>query len=174
LDQHYGVLAEHFINSENYEKGSEYCRLEAKKTGKAASFPEAIAYGKKRIECLEKLSHTEDIQKKIIDARVILGLYYNQLNHDVEAKEAIEPIVDLAVELDYTKRVSQIYTLLGVYNMHHKDDIDKTFKYLEDALNIADQINDTLAYFMANYWLGIARWYNCEFDKSLYHYDKTL
>ncbi|MBW1767961.1 MAG: AAA family ATPase, partial [Deltaproteobacteria bacterium] len=174
LDSHYGILAEHFIKSENYEKGDVYCRLEANKTGKAASFPEAIIYGKKRIVCLEKLSQTTDIKKKIIDARVILGLYYNQLNHDVEAKEAIEPIVDLAVELNYMKRVSQIYTLLGVYNMHHKEDIDQTFKYLEDAIRIADGINDNLAYFMANYWLGIARWYNCEFDKSLYHFKKTL
>ena len=174
LDEHCGILAEHFISSENYEKGAEYCRLEAKKSGKAASFPEAIAYGKKRIECLENLSQTVDTKKKIIDARVILGLYYNQLNHDVEAKEAIEPIVDLAEELNYMKRVSQIYTLLGVYNMHHKYDLGKTFKYLEDALKIADSIKDTLSYFMANYWLGIARWYNCEFDKSLYHYEKTL
>ncbi|PQP35458.1 hypothetical protein C6A37_02405 [Desulfobacteraceae bacterium SEEP-SAG9] len=174
LDSHYGILAEHFITSENYEKGDEYCRLEAKKTGKAASLPEAIIYGKKRIVCLEKLSQTTDIKKKIIDARVILGLYYNQLNHDVEAKEAIEPIVDLAVELNYIKRVSQIYTLLGVYNMHHKEDLDQAFKYLEDAIKIADGINDNLSYFMANYWLGIARWYNCEFDKSLYHFEKTL
>jgi len=58
--------------------------------------------------------------------------------------------------------------------MHHKQDIDETFKYLEDALKIADGIKDTLSYFMVNYWLGIARWYNCEFDKSLYHYEKTL
>ena len=58
--------------------------------------------------------------------------------------------------------------------MHAKEDIDQTFKYLEDAIKIADAINDNLSYFMANYWLGIARWYNCEFDKSLYHFDKTL
>ncbi|PQP35419.1 hypothetical protein C6A37_02580 [Desulfobacteraceae bacterium SEEP-SAG9] len=174
LDSHYGILADHFINSENYEKGAEYCRLEAKKTGKAASLPEAIIYGKKRIVCLDKLSQTTDIKKKIIDARVILGLYYNQLNHDVEAKEAIEPIVDQSVELNYMKRVSQIYTLIGVYNMHYKEDLDQTFKYLEDAIKIADGINDNLSYYMANYWLGIARWYNCEFDKSLYHFEKTL
>jgi tetratricopeptide (TPR) repeat protein len=174
LHEYYGVLAEHFISGENFEKGAEYCRLAAKKAEKAASFPEAIVYGKKRIVCLEKLSQTENIKKNIIDARVLQGLYYNQLNHDVEAKEAVDPIVDLAIELNYKRRVSQIYTLLGVYNMHHKENIEKTFKYLEDALKIADGINDNLSYFMAHYWLGIARWYNCEFDKSLLHFEKTL
>jgi tetratricopeptide (TPR) repeat protein len=174
LAEHYGVLAEHFISSEKYEKGAEYCRLETKKAEKAASFPEAIASGKKRIICLEKLSQTEDTKKKIIDARVILGLYYSQLNHDVEAKEAIEPIVDLALELNYKKRVSQIYTLLGVYNLEHKEDIENAFKYLEDALKIADGLNDTLSYFMANYWLGVGRWNNCEFDEAFFHFKKIL
>jgi tetratricopeptide (TPR) repeat protein len=174
IEEHYGILSEHFINGENFEKGAEYCRLAAKKAEKAVSFPEAIAYGKKRIVCLEKLSQTEDIKKKMIDARVLLGLYHIQLNQDVEAKEAVDPIVDLAIDLDYKRRVSQIYTLLGVYNMHHKEDMDKAFKYLEDALKIADEINDKLSYFMAHYWLGVAGWYNCEFDKSLFHYEKTL
>jgi class 3 adenylate cyclase/tetratricopeptide (TPR) repeat protein len=174
IEEHYGILSEHFVNGENFEKGAEYCRLAAKKAEKAASFPEAIAYGKKRIVCLEKLSQTEDIKKKIIDARVLLGLYYNQLNHDVEAKKAVDPIVDLAIDLDYKRRVSQIYTLLGVYNMHHKEDIDKTFKYLENALKIADGINDNLSYFMAHYWLGVAGYYNCEFDKSLLHFEEAL
>jgi tetratricopeptide (TPR) repeat protein len=174
IEEHYGILSEHFLNGENFDKGAEYCRLATRKAEKAASFPEAIAYGKKRIVCLEKLPQTEDIKKNIIDARVLLGLYYNQLNHDVEAKEAVDPIVDLAIELNYKRRVSQIYTLLGVYNMHHKENIGETFKYLEDALKIADGINDNLSYFMAHYWLGIARWYNCEFDKSLFHYEATL
>ena len=66
LDEYYGVLAEHFINSENYEKGAEYSKLSEKKAEKTASFNDAISYCEKRIACLEKLPATDDVQRKII------------------------------------------------------------------------------------------------------------
>jgi predicted ATPase len=69
IDEHYGVLAEHYIASENYEKGAEYLKLAASKARKRASFNDAIAYGEKRAACLEKLPRTEDVEKKIIDAK---------------------------------------------------------------------------------------------------------
>ena len=83
IDEQYAVLAEHYITSENYEKGAEYSRLAGKKAQKAASFNDAIAYGEKSASCLEKLPRTEDVEKKLIDAKVTLGLYYNQLFHHV-------------------------------------------------------------------------------------------
>ena len=95
---HYGVLAGHCIAGENHEKGAEYARLEARKYHKAGSYRDAISYAKKSIACLEKLLQTEPIQKKLIDARVLLSAYYLSLNHHIEAKEAVEPIVDLAVD----------------------------------------------------------------------------
>jgi hypothetical protein len=47
IDEHYGVLGEHFIASENHGKGAEYLKLAARKTQKAASHKEAIEYAKK-------------------------------------------------------------------------------------------------------------------------------
>jgi GGDEF domain-containing protein len=47
LDEHYGVLSEHYLASENYEKGAEYSRLAEKKAEKSASLPDAIAHAKK-------------------------------------------------------------------------------------------------------------------------------
>jgi predicted ATPase len=116
IEEHYEVLAGHFIYSENYEKGSEYSRLAGKKAEKSASLNDAISYVQKRIACLEKLQVTDDVQKKTIDARTALGLYISQLNHPVEAKEAIEPIIELAIKKDHKRRLSQIYTIIGVYN----------------------------------------------------------
>ena len=47
IHEHYGVLSEHFISSENNEKGAKYCRLAGNKAEKAASFTNAIEYARK-------------------------------------------------------------------------------------------------------------------------------
>jgi len=174
IDEHYGVLTEHYISSDNYEKGSEYCYLAERKAEKAASFPEAIAYGKKRVTCVEQLPRTEVVEKRIIDARTSLGLYLNQMNYHIEAKESIEPIVELALGLDYKRRISQIYTIIGAYSTLVEEDFPKAIKYLENALIIAEEINDILSLFAANYWLGVAFGMNCEFEKVIYHFEKVL
>jgi class 3 adenylate cyclase len=49
INEHYGLLAEHYIRSENYEKGGEYSKLAGEKARKAASFKEAIDYANKRV-----------------------------------------------------------------------------------------------------------------------------
>jgi len=174
LDEHYGVLAQHYIAGENYEKGAEYCRLAARKAERAASFGDAIAYSKERIACLEKLPQIEDVQRKIVDARTALGLYYIQINYHVEAKEAVEPIVDLALELDYKRRVSQINTIMGSYSYLVEEDFPRAFKYLEDALKIAEELNDALSLSMANYWLGLALCISCKYERALYHLGESL
>jgi predicted ATPase len=61
----YGVLANHCMACEDYEKGAEYSRLEAKRYQKAASFRDAIEYAKKSVNSLEKLPQTEANQKKL-------------------------------------------------------------------------------------------------------------
>ena len=100
----YGILSNHCMASENYEKAAEYARLEARKYQKAASFMDAIEYAKISIACLEKLPQTEIVQKQLIDVRVRLSAYYISLNYHIEAKESVEPVINLAVDLNYQKR----------------------------------------------------------------------
>jgi len=174
LDEHYGALAEHYVTGENYKKAAEYCRRAARKAGNAGSMTDAIAYGQRNVACLESLPRTEDVEKRIIDARTALGLYYIQINHHVEAKEAVDPIVELALERDYKRRISQIYSILGSHSYLVEEDFPKAFKYLEEALKIAEELNDTLSLAMANYWLGLALELNCEFEKALHNLEKAL
>ena len=117
IDDQYSILVEHFIEGENYEKGAEYSRLAGKKALKSASFTEAIAHTKKRVFCLEKLRRTEDIQRKIIDARTALSNCFIPINRHHEAKEAVAPIADLALELNYQRRLPAIYTAIGIYSL---------------------------------------------------------
>ncbi|UCF85603.1 MAG: AAA family ATPase, partial [Desulfobacteraceae bacterium] len=101
LHEHYGVLAEHFISGENYAKAAEYCRLAGKKAEKAGSLNDAVMYGEKQVVCLEKLPQKEDLEKNLIDARTVFGLYYHQMENLIEAKHAVDPIVNLATKLNY-------------------------------------------------------------------------
>ena len=174
LDEHYAVLAEHYMAGGNYEKGAEYCRHIVRKVQKAASFHDAIIYGEKMVCCLERLPQTEDVLGKIVDTKTALGLFHLQLNHYTKAKEAVEPIVDLALKLGNKRRLSQIYTIVGNYSALVDDDFPTAFKYLEEASRISEEQNDSLSTITANVWLGIIMGLSCEYDRAIHSLRKSL
>ncbi|MGD8657768.1 MAG: adenylate/guanylate cyclase domain-containing protein [Desulfobacterales bacterium] len=174
IAEYYEVLAEHFIESELFEKAAEHSKLAGKKAQKAASFKDAIEYARKTIFCLEKLPRSDRTQRKIIDARTRLAGYYLSLDHYVEAKEAVAPIADLALELNYQKRLPIIYTVMGTYSQWVEEDYSKAFRYLEQALKISKEMDDDTSLWFASFFLGIARSLNCEFEKGLEYFRKSL
>ena len=174
IDEYYNVLTEHYRTSENHEKSAEFSMLAGKKTRKTASFSDAINYAQIAISSLESLSQTDDVKKKIIDTRATLALYFLPMNYHVEAKEAVEPIIELTCQLNYKRRLSQIYTVIGSYNYTVEEDFTKAIKNLQNALKISEELNDILSIVMATYWLGLAQSLNCEFEKALYYLRKAL
>jgi tetratricopeptide (TPR) repeat protein len=114
------------------------------------------------------------VQHKLIDARTVLGLYYIQMNYHVEAKEAVDPIVNLALRHNYKRRISQIYTIIGAYKLMTEDDFPNASKFLADAFKIAEELNDVLCLVMSEFWLGHCLSRYCEYEKALYYYDKVL
>jgi len=174
LSEHFEVLSEHYFGGESYLKSAEYSRLAGRKAEKAASFNDAIAHAKKRVISLEKLPQVGDIQNQIIDARVVLGLYIAQMNYLPEAKEAIDPIIDLAIKRDYKRRLSQIYTILGAYYWFVEDNYPEISKALEKALKISEEVKDIVSFVLASYWFGCALGCNCEFERSANYFQKAL
>jgi class 3 adenylate cyclase/tetratricopeptide (TPR) repeat protein len=171
---HYGVLAGHCIAGEDYEKGAEYARLEAKRYQKSGLFKDAIEYAKKRITCLERLPQTEHVQKKIIDARVVLSGYYLSQNYPLLAKETVEPIVDLAVGLDYQKRLPGIYMAMGIYYTQVEEDFSKGIPYLKDAFDISSKVGALFELTMGNYQLGATLPHDFRFEESMKHLQVSL
>jgi len=174
INQYYGVLSEHFINSENYEKGAEYSYLSAKKIYKAFGPHEAIFYIKNRIDCLEKLIQSDDVLKKIIDARTAMGIYYTELNYHMEAKAAVDPIIKPALEKNYKRRISQIYTVIGSYDYIVDEDFTGAYNHLKTALEISKELDDFASLISVNYWLGLALSFDCKFEKALTHFNQAL
>ena len=172
--EYYGVLADHFFEGENYEKGAEYSKLAAKRALNMASLTYAIAHTKRRVTCLERLPRTDDVQRKIIDARTTLGLYDVQMNYFAEAKEAIEPIINLAEKQNYKKRLSQIYIILGSFNITVEESLADAVKHLGRALKISEEMSDTVSFVLASYYLGLALCFDCEFEKGFKYLEKSL
>ena len=163
----YGVLANHCMACEDYEKGAEYARLEARKYQKAASYRAAIEYAKKSLTCLEKLPQNEVVQKRVIDVRVMLSIYYVSLNYHIEAKDSVEPIIDLALNLNYQKRIPGIYTAVGLYYCFVEEDFIKGTQYLKDVFEISAKAGDFLALWFANYQMGSALASNHQFAEGI-------
>jgi class 3 adenylate cyclase/tetratricopeptide (TPR) repeat protein len=174
LHDHYGVLAEHFINSENYGKAAKFCRSAGKKAEKAGSLNDAISCAQKQVACLEKLPQTGSVETNLIDARTVLGLYFAQLGNFNEAKAVIDPIVDLATKRNYKKRISHLYTIIGGYTGFVEEDSSRAFKYFENSLTIGKELNALLSLVLSNNWMAQSLCINHEHDKALYCWKKAL
>ena len=171
IDEHYGVLTEHFIRSENYEKAAEYSKLAGKKIVRAASYDDAIDYAKKRVFCLERLPKTDANQTKVIDARTILASYYTSLSRLVEAKGAVTPIVDLAVDMKYHKRLPGIHTAIGLHSLWIEEDYQKGIHHLDEVSKVSVKADDAMSSYMplwlSSYYLAANYTFNCEFESAL-------
>ncbi|MBW1862938.1 MAG: AAA family ATPase, partial [Deltaproteobacteria bacterium] len=174
LHEHYGILAEHFICSENFEKGAKYCRFAGRKAEKAGALDDAIGCREKQVACLEKLTHTENVGKNLIDARTSLGLYYMQISHPVKAKAVVDPIVDLAAKQNYKKRICQIYCIIGTFYHFVEEDLPKSLEYSEKTLKISEELADLPSLVLSNFFMAIYLAYNCDFAKAHPYFENAV
>ena len=137
-------------------------------------YKDAIEYAKRSLACLEKLPQNEAVQKRVIDVRVMLSIYYLSLNYHIEAKDAVEPVIDLALNLNYQKRIPGIYTAVGLYYCFVEEDFVKGTQYLKDVFEISAKAGDFLALWFANYQLGSAIACNHQFDESISYLKTAL
>jgi len=166
LTGHYEILSEHFYHGEDYAKAAKYARQAARKAEKSASLTDAIAHARRRVRCLDHLPDTGDGEREQIDARTVLGMYLNQLNHWAEAGEVVEPYVRLARETAYRKRLGQIQTVMGCYYGFVQEDLPKAFQSLEESLRIANEEKDIITLILTNLWLGFFGAMDCDFEKT--------
>ena len=96
-----------------------------------------------------------------------LGLYLIQINSNSEAKDAVAPVIDLALKHDYKKRLCQIYVIEGAYCFYNKEDLPKALQNLKKAKEVSEEVGDLLSYVLAHHMLGQFLGLNCEFDDAL-------
>jgi len=174
LNEYYGILCEHFIIAEDYEKAAEYARMAGRQAEKEGLFIHAVPYNEKAITCLEELPSSEEVQKKIIDVRTTLALYLMQMGNWSKAKTVVEPVIDVINKMNYKKRMAQINMILGAHENNVQGENEKSIEYLTKALDIAKEINHRPSIQLANYWLAAFLHYDCQFERCLAHIQKAL
>jgi tetratricopeptide (TPR) repeat protein len=92
----------------------------------------------------------------------------------VEAKAVVDPIVDLAIERNYKRRVSQINVILGYYYHVVNADYPKAKEHYEKAIKIGEELNDLITLVLANLGMGHCLSENGEFEKALHYFKKAL
>jgi hypothetical protein len=66
------------------------------------------------------------------------------LNFHRHAREAVEPILDLALALNYRRRLPAIYTAIGLYHFWVEEDSHKGLVLIDKATTIAEEYNVSL------------------------------
>jgi len=166
-----GILVDHFIIGEDYQKGNEYAGLAAKKYLRSGSLVNAAEYYKKSAACLERLPRTRDIDIELIDVRCQLARYYSMLNYFDDVKEAIDPVIKLAEGLNYKPGLSRIYENLGLWFMFVESELDSALDYFEKAINLASETGKDEIIWDAYYWYGLCLAYDCQFEKAIDTFD---
>ena len=174
LEEHCEALAGHFMASEDFEKGAKYSRMAARKAERSSSLMEAIAHAQRRVTCIERLPETLDRSRTLVDARTTLALYLFQMSYMAEAKEAVDPIMELAQQLGYKRRLAQIHTIMGSYHLMVQEECEPAFEELQVAVSLAEESNERLSFLLANGTLGLALAWDCRFREAAVHLQRVV
>jgi len=168
LEEMYSALAEHFEQGGDFEKGATYFHLARRRAQRTSAYIDAITFSRKEIFCLEKLPQTVEVQKRVIDARVTLANNCINLSRYVEARDAVAPIFDLALQLDYRKRLPAIYCVMAVYliMVEERPKEAEARHYLMETQRLALEEKDYLSLWNAYFFGGAAHGFDCEFAEG--------
>ena len=72
----------------------------------------------------------------------------------MKQKNAVEPVINLALDLNYQKRLPGIYAAMGIYYIWVEEDFSKGKQYLKDVFEIAAKVGD----YFTLYGLQIINW----------------
>ena len=141
--------------------------LAGRSAEKMGSILDAIDLISKRINCLEKMVQTPIVQKKTIDARIALAFQHSALGHPKGAMDAIVPVVDMAENLKYSKRLPHMNIIRGFYCFVYEGNNQAATTHLELALESAKKRNDNFLLSNLHFYLGFLGYLSCDFRNSM-------
>ena len=90
------------------------------------------------------------------------------------ARETVEPILDLALALDYRRRLPAIYTAIGCYYLFVEEDSHKGLLFIDKATTIAEEVADYLSLWTALFQSGWFLNLTSEFKDAHKHLKQCL
>ncbi len=175
IEEHYRVLAEHYVIADNWEKGAHYAKLAGKKAAMTGALTDVVDCAKKALSCLERSPRTDQVLRKIIALRCVLATHLIEMNYFVEARKTTDPIVEQAIEKGDKKRISQIFTVAGGTECCVEENFPVAFEHLEKGLKTSEELGDLGAMQVANsgFWLAYALSLDCQFERAVRCLEKS-
>jgi class 3 adenylate cyclase/tetratricopeptide (TPR) repeat protein len=174
LPEYSGKLTGHYIESGDYGRAARFAGMAAGRARRTAALDDAITYATERVRCLENMPPGEDRQMRLIEARTMLGMSLLEMNHMREARDAVQPILEAAMEGSDKRIQSHIFSILGVCSGWVEEDPVGAIVNLQQALALSEDTEDPASSLNAGHWLGVASSLNCDFDMAEHYHDKAL
>jgi len=141
LEEFYEKLANHYFESDNFEKAREYLKLSGDKAVEKFSNIEAFRFYKKLIHVLHQLPDTEETKKEQINTRLLIFTPMRLLAYPEDSLEILEEGARLSKEMGDVKNLTSFYSLIAkLYTF--KGDPLRGRKYQEECYQEASKIND--------------------------------
>ena len=172
LNERFGVLAEHFVAGEDWEKGAEYSRLAARKSLYSGSVPAAIEHAQRHLRCLEGLPRSAETSRRLTAARSTLAGYFLIVSRILEARAVVAPLAVTSPEIADSKSLPAILTAMGIYELFGREDYEQAMEHLDKVLQDPGDKHEGVWHWFANYYLGGFHCWACEFSKSRERLDK--
>ncbi len=174
LPEYSGKLTGHYIESGDYGRAARFAGMAAGRARRTAALDDAITYATERVHCLENMPPGEDRQTRLIEARTMLGMSLLEMNHMGDARDAVQPILDAAMEGSDKRVQSHIFSILGVCDGWVEEDPVGAIVNLQQALALSGETGDPASSLNASHWLGVASSLNCDFDMAEHYHDIAL
>lgn len=172
LDEHYSVIADHFVAGEEFDKGAEYSRLAARKAHHSGALSDAVEYAKKSVECTQRIPKSIEAQKREIDMRTTLAGYLLNLAQTHEAKDVVAPIMKTAIELDYRASWPAIFGATGISELFDED-YEAAMRHLQRVMG-SPEGQGAVWQWITSFYLGAFHFWRCEFDRADQFLDTTI
>jgi len=174
LEEKCEVLAHHYLRDKDCAKAAAYFEQAARKAMRSAALTEAISFNRKRIEALDKLPVSAETTALKVDARTDLGRCYFLMNYMTAAKEAIDPIFNVAQKQHLSKNLAQLHTIMGAYYYMVEEKFDLALCHMEKAVQISEETGDIISQVISNYQSALVMAWNCDFDRIQPYFTKAI
>jgi tetratricopeptide (TPR) repeat protein len=159
-------LAHHATRGELWDKAVEYSRQAGATAAARSAHPQAVAYLEQAIEALRHLPERRDTIVLAIDLRFELRNSLHPLGDPGRILTHLREAERLATALDDPGRLARVFSFM-TQHFRLMGDLDRAVESAERALALAEHLQDSPLWIVANTYLGSAYGGRGEFSKAI-------
>jgi tetratricopeptide (TPR) repeat protein len=159
-------LAHHATRGELWDKAVEYSRQAGAAAAARSAHPQAVAYLEQALEALRHLPESRETIALAIDLRFELRNSLHPLGDPGRILAHLREAEGLAKSLDDSARLARVFSFMTQY-FRLMGDLDRAVESAEQALALAEQLQDLPLWIVANTYLGSAYDGRGEYAKAI-------